>query len=200
MVYTFACTIGCFINEDWEIIEQVVDFKPLEDKEHQGLYGGKAFTDGASKIGSLHKIGSISICCFYRLSLPYCISITTDNASVNDVLIATVARILLAKYGIPKSTTLQIRCTCHVVNLVVQDILAALGEADDPDDVDYYTLNKEQPFHLNIDADSDQIELDNEFEDEADDEEPESEIITLEEEENLKATASPLSKVCHSVQ
>jgi hypothetical protein len=59
MVYTFACTIGCFINEDWEIIERVVDFKPLEDKEHQGLYGGKAFTDGASKIGSLHKIGSM---------------------------------------------------------------------------------------------------------------------------------------------
>jgi hypothetical protein len=59
MVYTFACTIGCFINEDWEIIERVVNFKPLEDKEHQGLYGGKAFTDSASKIGSLHKIRSM---------------------------------------------------------------------------------------------------------------------------------------------
>jgi hypothetical protein len=45
------------MNKDWEIIECVVDFKPLEDKEHQGLYGGKAFTDGASKIGSLNKIG-----------------------------------------------------------------------------------------------------------------------------------------------
>ena len=56
MVYTFACTIGCFINDDWEIIERVIDFKPLEDKEHQGLYGGKAFTDGACKIGSLDKI------------------------------------------------------------------------------------------------------------------------------------------------
>jgi hypothetical protein len=59
MVYTFACTIGRFINEDWEIIERVVDFKPLEDKEHQGLYGGKAFTDGASKMGSFNKICSI---------------------------------------------------------------------------------------------------------------------------------------------
>jgi hypothetical protein len=55
----FACTIGCFINEDWEIIERVVDFKSLEDKEHQGLYASKAFTDGTSKIGSLHKIGSM---------------------------------------------------------------------------------------------------------------------------------------------
>jgi hypothetical protein len=42
---------------------------------------------------------------------------------------------------------------CHVVNLMVQAILAALGEADNPDEVDYYTLNKEQPLHLDIDAD-----------------------------------------------
>lgn len=59
MVYTFACTIGRFVDEDWEIIERVVDFKPLETKEHQGLYGGKAFADGASKIGSLNKISSM---------------------------------------------------------------------------------------------------------------------------------------------
>jgi hypothetical protein len=97
-------------------------------------------------------------------------SITTDNVSVNDVLIATVARILLAKYGIPESTNLHIRCICHVVNLVVQDILAALGEADAPDNIDYYSLNKEQPFHLDIDTDSDQVALDNEeFEDEGED-------------------------------
>jgi hypothetical protein len=56
MVYTFACTIGSFINDDWELIERVVDFKPLEDKEHEGLYGGKAFVDGAQKRGGLDKI------------------------------------------------------------------------------------------------------------------------------------------------
>ncbi|KAI9453729.1 hypothetical protein F5148DRAFT_956725, partial [Russula earlei] len=37
MVYTFACSVGCFINDDWEIIERVIDFKALEDKEHEGL-------------------------------------------------------------------------------------------------------------------------------------------------------------------
>jgi len=42
MVYTFACSVRCFINDDWEIIECVIDFKPLEDKEHKGLYDGKA--------------------------------------------------------------------------------------------------------------------------------------------------------------
>jgi len=115
------------------------------------------------------------------------------------MLIATVACILLAKYGILESTNLQIRCTCHVVNLVVQDILAALGEADDPDDIDYYLLNKEQPFHLDINTDSDQVELDNEeFEDDGEGDE-DLENITMEEEEKLKATASSLSKVCSSL-
>jgi hypothetical protein len=85
---------------------------------------------------------------------------------------------------------------CHIVNLVVQAILAALGEADNPDEVDYFTLNKEQPFHLDIDADPDQIELDREeFQDEEEDEMTPEENITLEEEEKLKATESPLSKV-----
>jgi hypothetical protein len=124
-------------------------------------------------------------------------SITCDNASVNDVLIATVARILLTKYGIPELTNLHIRCTFHVINLVIQDILAALGEADDPDDVDYYSLHKEQPFHLDIDTDSDQVAMDNEeFEDDME-ESDELENISMEEEEKLKATSSPLSKVRH---
>jgi hypothetical protein len=85
---------------------------------------------------------------------------------------------------------------CHVVNLVVQAVLAALGEADDPDEVDYYTLNKEQLLHLDIDADADQIELDSEeFQDEVDEKTTPDENIMLEEEEKLKATESPLSKV-----
>jgi hypothetical protein len=49
MVYTFACTIASFINEDWELIQHVVDFKPLEDKEHEGVQGGFAFMNGAAK-------------------------------------------------------------------------------------------------------------------------------------------------------
>jgi hypothetical protein len=56
MVYTFACTIASFINEDWELIQHVVDFKPLEDKEHEGVRGGFAFVNGAAKRGGLDKI------------------------------------------------------------------------------------------------------------------------------------------------
>ncbi|KAJ7572408.1 hypothetical protein C8J56DRAFT_709855, partial [Mycena floridula] len=81
------------------------------------------------------------------------IGITTDNASINNVLIATVSRCLLAKYGIPMNDTIQIRCLCHVVNLVVQDILASLGEADDPDICDYHAINKDKPVHFDPDTD-----------------------------------------------
>lgn len=62
MVYTFACTVGPFINDDWELVEHVVDFKVLEDKEHEGLHGEKAFVDGACKIGSFHQICHFARC------------------------------------------------------------------------------------------------------------------------------------------
>ena len=63
MVYTFACTIGSFVNDDWELIQHVVDFAPLQDKEHEGLYAGKAFVDSVRKRGGLDKI-----CLFVSLS------------------------------------------------------------------------------------------------------------------------------------
>jgi hypothetical protein len=69
MVYTFACFVGCFINDDWEIIKHVIDFKPLEDKKYEGLYGRKAFVDEACWISSFNKI-SIFFSHFYNY-LPY---------------------------------------------------------------------------------------------------------------------------------
>jgi hypothetical protein len=111
---------------------------------------------------------------------------------VNDVIVATVARHLLTKYGIPESLNQHIRCLCHVVNLVVQAILAALGEADDPIANDHFLLNKAQPFHLDIDNDPDQVVLDHE---EFNDDESE-EDVAIEEEEKPSAMKNPLSKVC----
>ena len=56
MVYTFACTIASFVNEDWELIQRVVDFKALGEKEHGGELGGLAFFYGAKQRGGLDKI------------------------------------------------------------------------------------------------------------------------------------------------
>ena len=66
------------------------------------------------------------------------------------------------RYGIPPSDNFHIHCLAHVVNLIVQAILSALGKADNPDTCDYYKLNKKNSdaVHLNADADPDQVELD----------------------------------------
>ena len=196
MVYTFAGTVGTFINEDWDLIEHVVDFKPLAEKEHQGLYGGKAFVHGVHEIGGLNKIGFALIIWQIAANLQiYFISLTADNASVNDVLIATVSCILLTKYGIPESNNHQIRCICHIVNLVIQAILATLGEVDDPTENNCFLLKKDQLFHLDSKMDPDQLALDQEeFQEDAKNVEPEN--IAMEDEEKLEATQSPLSKVC----
>ncbi|KAF6756067.1 hypothetical protein DFP72DRAFT_810841, partial [Ephemerocybe angulata] len=76
------------------------------------------------------------------------IAMTCDNASVNNVLMETVCRYLLSLYGIPYNPDSHIRCIAHVINLVVQAILAGLDEADDPDLFDYFEeLNKSLPIH-----------------------------------------------------
>ncbi|KAJ6483392.1 hypothetical protein C8R45DRAFT_768426, partial [Mycena sanguinolenta] len=36
MHFTFAGTIGSWISSDWELLERVLDFHPIEDKEHEG--------------------------------------------------------------------------------------------------------------------------------------------------------------------
>jgi hypothetical protein len=56
MVYTFAATIASFVDDEWNLIERVVDFKPLEDKEHEGYHAARAFIKGARDIGGLNKM------------------------------------------------------------------------------------------------------------------------------------------------
>ncbi|KAJ6558728.1 hypothetical protein B0H10DRAFT_1650243, partial [Mycena sp. CBHHK59/15] len=77
---------------------------------------------------------------YIRLTmLVYLIAVTLDNAAPNDVLIRTLSRLLQEKFDlqfIPDNS--QIRCLAHVVNLIVQKILATLDEASDPDVQDDY--------------------------------------------------------------
>ena len=62
MVYTFACTIGSFIDDDWKIIERVVDFVALDSHEHVGKQAAKVFFDGAASRGGLNKISTAFTC------------------------------------------------------------------------------------------------------------------------------------------
>ena len=70
MVFTFACMIGCFIDDDWKLIERVVDFKPLDDKEHEGERGGFAFVNGVRSRGGLDKMSHSNVIVYIYLTLP----------------------------------------------------------------------------------------------------------------------------------
>ena len=74
----------------------------------------------------------------------------------------TAARCLLARYNIPWTPDMHIRCIAHVINLVVQAFLHGIDEADDSDIVDNFDSNKDAPFHYNVDEDEDQIAMENE--------------------------------------
>ncbi|KAJ3747488.1 hypothetical protein DFH05DRAFT_1393207, partial [Lentinula detonsa] len=89
----------------------------------------------------------------------HCISLTTDNASVNDIVVATVARSILTRYGIEWNPDGHIRCIAHVINLAVQDALASMDEADWSDNFDYFALNKDAPIHYDVEADEEQIAM-----------------------------------------
>lgn len=97
-------------------------------------------------------------------------AMTTDNATTNDNIFRNVSRYLLSLYDIPEHRDRQIRCLAHVINLVVQAILAGLNEADaqaeDPKDEllnddlnDYYLSNKDHSIHYDVSTDPVQEEL-----------------------------------------
>ncbi|KAJ2920184.1 hypothetical protein MD484_g20, partial [Candolleomyces efflorescens] len=154
MIYTFACTVASFIDDDWNLIERVIDFKPLESKEHEGYYAARAFIQAR-----LDRPGTYLAISF----LDYFIALATDNATVNDVIFQTAARYLLSLYNIPENPDRHIRCLAHVINLVVQAMMAALDEADPCDDFgdenDYFLLHKDAPVYYDVTEDQAQNEL-----------------------------------------
>lgn len=56
----------------------------------------------------------------------------------------------------------------HVVNLIVQAMLASLDEVRDPDEEDYFVPNKHLPFHYDPNDDADLQELEQEQADDND--------------------------------
>ena len=56
MMFTFAGTLAHFINDDWELVEQLIDFRHLVIDEHKGVHAAKAFVKSGTAHGSLSKI------------------------------------------------------------------------------------------------------------------------------------------------
>jgi len=127
------------------------------------------------------------------------IALTLDNASSNDVLIVALSKLLIEKFEIqfvPGNS--QIRCLNHILNLVVQQILASLKEAHDPEAFDYY--DRSLPIHYSPEEDEDQLELEREDDpeeliEEADEEEKSFDQLLMADAANL----SPLQKVTHNI-
>src|ERR1700754_1680076 len=72
-----------------------------------------------------------------------------DNASVCDSMARAVAVFLKQKYDISfRPENSRIRCMAHILNLVVQAFLSGLGDAEDPDQNDYYYLHKHDSIHV----------------------------------------------------
>ena len=67
----------------------------------------------------------------------------------------------------------------HGVNLIVQAILAELNEADNPEQDDYYILNKHIPFHYDPDDDEEVQQMENEKDGEEDGGEDDDEFVEL---------------------
>ncbi|RXW11685.1 hypothetical protein EST38_g14171 [Candolleomyces aberdarensis] len=144
MIYSFACSIASFIDDDWKLIERVIDFRPLESKEHEGVHAARAFIESARKAGAFKKM-------------------TMDNATVNDVLFQTAIRALLTLYDIPEQPDKQIRCLAHILNLVAQAILGSLKEVDDcvedGDETDHFLAHKDLPIHYDVGENTELNEL-----------------------------------------
>ncbi|KAJ6477254.1 hypothetical protein DFH09DRAFT_952060 [Mycena vulgaris] len=60
MTFTFAGTIGSWISSDWELIERVLDFHPIEDKEHEGEYAAIGLAKTLADLDVLEKMSPLN--------------------------------------------------------------------------------------------------------------------------------------------
>jgi hypothetical protein len=60
MMYTFCGTLACFITEEWELMELVIGFKPLDVDEHKGEHAAHAFMKTTADVSALKKISCLS--------------------------------------------------------------------------------------------------------------------------------------------
>lgn len=56
MVYSFTCILAFFVDDDWKLVECIVNFCHLESKDHEGVNAAKAFIQGAQEHSALSKM------------------------------------------------------------------------------------------------------------------------------------------------
>ena len=59
MIFTFMGTLANFIDDDWCLVERLVDFYHIQDDEHKGQQAAKVFVKSAAGHGALDKISQV---------------------------------------------------------------------------------------------------------------------------------------------
>ncbi|KAK8934889.1 hypothetical protein KSP39_PZI014520 [Platanthera zijinensis] len=109
--YGYMCLTGHWIDKEWRLQKRILNFVRIIDHTGEGL-------------------GNEILNCITEWGIKKIFTITMDNASVNDV----VARYLTRKTKEWKSTILeheflQVRCSAHILNLIVKEGLSEYNES-----------------------------------------------------------------------
>jgi hypothetical protein len=124
------------------------------------------------------------------------LALVMDNALPNDVCAQSVVDQLMERYKMELNVQhLQGRCVGHIINLVVQSLLHSMDKAfDDPDVLDYFTIDPDAPLHYSADDDPELQRMEGPEAAAADAEAVEMEM-EMEDDDDLPC-GSPLHKVC----
>lgn len=99
----FMAISGYFLDQEWNYRELLLGFEPLE-----GSHTGRNLSLVLSEVLQMNQISD-------RI-----VAITTDNASNNDTMIASIREIF------PETTMIRIPCIAHVIQLSLKQLLGQM--------------------------------------------------------------------------
>lgn len=115
----FMAITAYFLDQNWDYREVLLGFEPLS-----GTHPGANLSEVIVRILQQHQI------------LDRVLAITTDNASNNATLIATVNDTITALKLNTDSAIIQIPCSAHVIQLSLNDLLGKMKASPKNDTAD----------------------------------------------------------------
>ncbi|XP_071739175.1 zinc finger BED domain-containing protein RICESLEEPER 2-like [Rutidosis leptorrhynchoides] len=110
----YMCLTAHYVDNEWVLRKKVLNFCPISS--HRGVDIGKAVEMCMVKWGIESNV----------------FTITVDNASANDVAVAYLkGKFANWEKSVLEGKWLHVRCTAHVINLIVQDGLSHIGKSVD---------------------------------------------------------------------
>lgn len=137
----FMAITGYFIDQEWEYREVLLGFEPLH-----GSHTGANLSETVFRILQEHSI------------VDRVLSITTDNATNNNTMMASVQE-TLQSLGLTETSTFRIPCIAHVIQLSLNELLGKMkakpvnskAESEWPDERTQ-SLQSRRPTRLIVDT------------------------------------------------